>query len=141
MIRTFGHEIVEELAENATVPVINGLTDDAHPCQVLADLMTIYEKKGSFNGLKLAFVGDGNNMSHSLLMGCAIMGMDCTVAVPKGIEIKQEILALAKEKAALSGSKITQVNDPKKAASEADIIYTDVWASMGWQGDLDARLA
>src|SRR5690625_2771454 len=88
MIRTFGHEIVDELAANASVPVINGLTDDSHPCQVLADLITIYEKKGTFDGLKFAFVGDGNNMSQSLLMGCAIMGIDCHVAVPKGYEVE-----------------------------------------------------
>src|SRR5690625_2345860 len=141
MIRTFGHDIVEEMAENSTVPVINGLTDDAHPCQVLADLMTIYEKKGSFKGLKFAFVGDGNNMSQSLLMGCAIMGMYFTVAVPKGNEISPEFLALAKEKANISGSVITQVNDPHEAVSGADIIYTDVWASMGWEGNFKERLA
>lgn len=141
MIRTFGHDIVVELAENATVPVINGLTDDAHPCQVMADLMTIYEKKGSFNGLKLAFVGDGNNMSQSLLMGCAIMGIDCYVAVPEGNEIKEGILKMAKEKAKLSGAKIVQTYDPDKAVKDADIVYTDVWASMGWEGDLEARLA
>lgn len=141
MIRTFGHDIVVELAENATVPVINGLTDDAHPCQVMADLMTIYEKKGSFNGLKLAFVGDGNNMSQSLLMGCAIMGIDCYVAVPEGNEIKEGILKMAKEKAKLSGAKIVQTFDPDEAVKDADIVYTDVWASMGWEGDLEARLA
>src|SRR5699024_9767946 len=103
MIRTFGHEIVEELAENATIPVINGLTDDAHPCQVFADLMTIYEKKGSFKGLKLTFVGDGNNMSQSLLMGCAMMGIDCYVAVPKGYEVKPKFLEKAREVATTTG--------------------------------------
>ncbi|MEI3614761.1 ornithine carbamoyltransferase [Pseudogracilibacillus sp. SO30301A] len=141
MIRTYGHDIVVELAENATVPVINGLTDDAHPCQVMADLMTIYEKKGSFNGLKLTFVGDGNNMSQSLLMGCAIMGIDCYIAVPKGNEIKKGIFQMAKEKAKLSGAKIVQTYDAQEAVKAADIIYTDVWASMGWEGDLQARLA
>src|SRR5699024_2855692 len=83
MIRTFGHDIVEEMAENASIPIINGLTDSSHPCQVLADLLTIYEKKGRFSGLKFAFVGDANNMSRSLAMGCAIMGIDCHVAVPE----------------------------------------------------------
>jgi|SRR5699024_2099632 len=140
MIRTFGHDIVEELAENATVPVINGLTDDAHPCQVMADLMTIYEKKGSFQGLKLAFVGDGNNMSQSLLMGCAVMGIDCAVAVPEGNELKPGVLELAKEKAKISGADISQTYDQKEAVQDADIIYTDVWASMGWEGDMEERL-
>lgn len=141
MIRTYGHDIVDELAENASIPVINGLTDDAHPCQVLADLMTIYEKKGSFNDLKLTFVGDGNNMSQSLLMGCAIMGIDCSIAVPQGNEINPDILAFAKDEAKLSGAKVVQTYDPAEAVSGADIIYTDVWASMGWEGDLEERLA
>src|SRR5690625_4607832 len=140
MIRTFGHDIVEELAENATIPVINGLTDDAHPCQVLADLMTIFEKKGSFSDLKFSFVGDGNNMSQSLLMGCAVMGIDCSIAVPKGNELNQEIIDIAKEKAKLTGAQIVQTYDATEAVNGADIIYTDVWASMGWEGDLDARL-
>src|SRR5690625_2054083 len=104
MIRTFGHEIVEEVADNATIPVINGLTDEAHPCQVLADLMTIYEEKGSFEGLKLAYVGDGNNMSQSLIIGCAIMGIDCYVSVPKGYEVSQYILDQAMETAKYSGA-------------------------------------
>src|SRR5690625_4025396 len=133
MIRTFGHNIVEELAENAEIPVINGLTDDAHPCQVLADLMTIYEKLGKFEGLKFAFVGDGNNMTNSLLMGCAIMGMDCYIAVPQGNEVEKKYLQLALKKAERSGAKIIQTNDPAEAVNNADIIYTDVWASMGWE--------
>ncbi|MEI3607323.1 ornithine carbamoyltransferase [Pseudogracilibacillus sp. SE30717A] len=139
MIRTFGHDIVEELAENATIPVINGLTDDAHPCQVLADLMTIYEKKGTFDGLKFAFVGDGNNMSQSLMIGCAVMGIDCVVAVPKGNEMKEDFIQVAKELANISGAIIKQTNDPQEAVKDADIIYTDVWASMGWEGDLEER--
>lgn len=139
MIRTFGHHIVEELAENSTVPVINGLTDDAHPCQVLADFMTIYEQKGTLEGLKLAFIGDGNNMSQTLMLGCAVVGMDCTLAVPEGHEIKQEIYNLAQKYAKDTGAEIKQINDPVEAAKDADIIYTDVWASMGWEGDLEAR--
>lgn len=139
MIRTFGHEVVDELAENATVPVINGLTDDSHPCQVLADLMTIYEKKGSFADLKLAYVGDGNNMSQSLLMGCAIMGIDCYVAVPQGCEIKPGVLKEAKEKAKKTGAAIIQTYDPQEAVKNADMIYTDVWMSMGWEGDVEER--
>lgn len=140
MIRTFGHDIVEELAENATIPVINGLTDDAHPCQVLADLMTIYEKKGTFDGLKFAYVGDGNNMSNSLLMGCAIMGIDCYVAVPEGYEVKESVIEKAKEQAASSGAVIQQIHDPLEAVKDADIIYTDVWASMGWEGNMEEKL-
>src|SRR5699024_4259087 len=135
MIRTFGHDIVEELAESATVPVINGLTDFAHPCQVMADLMTIYEKKGSLNGLKFAFVGDGNNMTHSLLMGCAIMGIDCSIAVPKGHEVGEALLKDAEEASKISGAKIEQMHDPVTAVKNADVIYTDVWASMGFEGD------
>lgn len=139
MIRTFGHDIVEELAENASVPVINGLTDDAHPCQVLADLMTIYEKKGSFKGLKLAFVGDGNNMSQSLLMGCAMMGIDCHVAVPKGYEVKPAFLEKAREMAKSTGVVIEQSYDPESAVKDADMVYTDVWTSMGMETESSVR--
>lgn len=139
MIRTFGHEIVEEMAENATIPVINGLTDHSHPCQVLADLMTIYEKKGSFDGLSFAYVGDGNNMSQSLLMGCAIMGIDCYIAVPEGNEVKPEVLERAQKQAKLSGTSVVQTYDPQEAVKGVDIIYTDVWASMGWEGNIDER--
>ncbi|MGM8212394.1 ornithine carbamoyltransferase [Virgibacillus sp. W0430] len=139
MIRTYEHAIVEELAVNASIPIINGLTDDFHPCQVLADLVTIYEKKESFDDLKLAFVGDGNNMAQSLLMGCAIMGIDCTIASPDNSQVKQEIFSQVLEKAAVSGAKVEQTNDPVEAVANADIIYTDVWASMGWNGDLEER--
>lgn len=141
MIRTFGHEIVDELAENASIPIINGLTDSSHPCQVLADLLTIYEYKGTFKNLKLAYVGDGNNVSQSLIMGCAIMGIDCHVAVPKNNEVDSEIMKNAKAKAKRSGSQVIETNDPKSAVKDADIIYTDVWTSMGWEGDKTARLS
>ncbi len=140
MIRTFGHDIVDELAVNASIPIINGLTDDSHPCQVLADLLTIYEQKGTFENLKLAYVGDGNNVSQSLIMGCAIMGIDCYVAGPKNNEVKSEIIEKAKAKAKESGAQIIETNDPVVAAENADIIYTDVWTSMGWQGDKTNRL-
>ena len=140
MIRTFGHHIVEELAEHSSVPIINGLTDDFHPCQVLADLMTIYEKKGSFAGIKIAYVGDGNNMAHSLLIGCAIMGIDCYVATPKNYEVNQSIFALAKDKAKAENVKIEQTHDPIEAVKEADIIYTDVWTSMGFENETSERL-
>ena len=140
MIRTFGHDIVEELADNATIPVINGLTDDAHPCQVLADLMTIYEKKGGFKDLKLTFVGDGNNMSQSLLMGCAMMGIHCHIAVPEGYEVKPDFLEKAQQAAIKTGVTIEQTYDPVNAVKDADIIYTDVWTSMGQEAENEIRL-
>lgn len=139
MIRTFGHEIVEELATYSTVPVINGLTDDAHPCQVLADFMTIYEKKGKLERLNFAFVGDGNNMSQSLMIGSALVGMNFTIATPEGNEVKREFYQTAQKYAEKTGAKIIETNDPYEAVKNADVIYTDVWASMGWEGDLDAR--
>lgn len=140
MIRTFGHEIVEELAEHSSIPIINGLTDDYHPCQVLADLMTIFEKKGRFEGLKLAYIGDGNNMAHSLLVGCAIMGINCSVATPKGYEMKQDIFALAQEKANVSGAIIEQTNESTLAVKDADVVYTDVWTSMGFESESQDRV-
>src|SRR5699024_9283129 len=139
MIRTFGHEIVEEMAENSSVPVINGLTDSAHPCQILTDLMTIYEKKGSFDNLKLAYVGDGNNVSNSLIIGCAIMGIDCYIGVPEGYEVNERILQKAEAVAAESDSVVKQINDPHEAVKDADIIYTDVWASMGFEAEMEQR--
>src|SRR5690625_518918 len=140
MIRTFAHTIVEELAEESTVPVINGLTDDYHPCQVLADLMTIYEKKGNFSNLKLSYIGDGNNMAHSLMIGCAKMGIDCTIGSPKGYEVNQSILEKAQEIAKKSNTTIVQLNDPVEAVKDADVIYTDVWTSMGWEAETETRL-
>lgn len=140
MIRTFEHQILEELAEEATIPVINGLTNDFHPSQVLADLMTIYEKKGGFAGKKLAYIGDGNNMANSLLMGCAIMGMDCSIGVPEGYEVDPKILKRVLQQAEKSGATIEQTNDPKVAVKEADIVYTDVWTSMGFESEEADRL-
>src|SRR5699024_5276776 len=125
MIRTFEHSIVEELAANASIPIINGLTDDFHPCQVLTDLVTIYEKIGSLDEITLAFVGDGHIMVNSLLFGCAIMGIDCAVAVTKGYEVKDDILQTEKQLAKQSGAVIEQTNEPKSAVENADIIYTD----------------
>jgi ornithine carbamoyltransferase len=130
MIRTFAQSDVEDLAKYGAIPVINGLTDLLHPCQVLADLMTYYEYKGGFFG-KLAFIGDGNNVANSLLVGCAKLGLDITVACPKGLEPDAEVLALAKQAARQSGSTIVVAHDPKEAAENADAVYTDVWASMG----------
>ncbi|MHB9095447.1 MAG: ornithine carbamoyltransferase [Eubacteriales bacterium] len=140
MIRTFAHSDVEELAQHADIPVINGLTDLNHPCQVLADFQTIIEYKGSLEGLKLAYVGDGNNVCHSLLNGCAKVGMHISAATPKGYEPWPEILDLAKADARQSGTVIEVTTDPFTAVKDADIIYTDVWASMGQEAEHTERL-
>ena len=140
MIRTFGHEIVEELAENASIPVINGLTDLFHPTQVLADFLTILENKGELKGLKLAYVGDGNNMVHSLMIGCAKIGMDFSVACPEGYKPNEEIVAMAQKFAEESGAKIVVTEDPIEAVKDADVIYTDVWASMGQEEENEIRM-
>lgn len=140
MLRTFAHRNVIELARGATVPVINGLTDMAHPCQALADYQTIYEKKGRLKGLKLAYIGDGNNMVQSLMVGAAKLGVHIAVATPPGYEPKQEVLESCKEYAEKSGAVIELTHDPKEAASQADVIYTDVWASMGFEDEHEERL-
>lgn len=140
MIRAYSHDSVVQLAESSSVPVINGLTDDYHPCQVLADLMTLYEKKGSLEGKKLAYVGDGNNMTHSLMIGCAKLGVNCSIASPKGYEPKQSIVEKAKKFAKETGAKIEITNDPKEAVIGADAVYTDVWTSMGWEDEQQERL-
>lgn len=140
MIRTYAHKDVIDLAKYGSVPVINGLTDLMHPCQVLADLFTVLEKKGSLEGLKLAYVGDGNNMAHSLLHGCAKVGMDIFVATPQGYECENSIVKEAMEDAALSGSKIVLTNDPQEAVQNADVVYTDTWVSMGQEAEKNERL-
>lgn len=141
MIRTFGHDNVVNLAKYASIPVINGLSDMAHPCQVLADLQTVLEHKGNLKGLKMAFIGDGNNMAHSLLIGGAKMGMHVAVASPKGYEAEASIVKLSEEIAAQTGGKITITQDPLEAAKDADVIYTDVWASMGFEEEQAQREA
>ncbi|MFG1736125.1 ornithine carbamoyltransferase [Paenibacillus sp. 843] len=141
MIRTFGHDNVVNLAKYASIPVINGLSDMAHPCQVLADLQTVLEHKGKLKGLKMAFIGDGNNMAHSLLIGGAKMGMHVAVASPKGYEADASIVKLSEEIAAQTGGKITITQDPLEAAKDADVIYTDVWASMGFEEEQAQREA
>ncbi|GAB6927522.1 ornithine carbamoyltransferase [Paenibacillus sp. JCM 10914] len=141
MIRTFGHDNVTNLAKYASIPVINGLSDMAHPCQVLADLQTVLEHKGKLKGLKMAFVGDGNNMAHSLLIGGAKMGMHVAVASPKGYEADASIVKLSEEIAAQTGGSITITQDPVEAAKGADVIYTDVWASMGFEEEQAQREA
>ncbi|MEE0943865.1 MAG: ornithine carbamoyltransferase [Clostridia bacterium] len=140
MIRTFSHQDVLDLAEHAEIPVINALTDLLHPCQVLADLETIYEHKGKLEGLKLAYVGDGNNMTNSLMYGCAKMGLDCAVATPKGYEPNGMVTELAKSDFAKSGATLTITNDPVEAVKNADIIYTDTWVSMGQESEKAERI-
>ncbi|MCX7797553.1 MAG: ornithine carbamoyltransferase [Melioribacter sp.] len=139
MIRTYSHQDVIDLAKYATIPVINGLTDLMHPCQVLSDLFTILEKKNKLQGLKLAYVGDGNNVAHSLLHGCSKVGIDIVIASPKGYEPKKEIVQESIEIAKYFGSKVEIINDPKEAIKNADIVYTDVWASMGQEKEAEER--
>lgn len=139
MIRTFGHDILTELAEYADIPVINGLTDLLHPCQVLADLQTIREHKGELAGLKFVFVGDGNNMAHSIMNGGAQMGMHVVCACPEGYLPDPEIVAAAQAAAAKTGGSVSVVADPMEAAKDADVIYTDVWASMGQEAEQAER--
>jgi len=139
VIRTFAQKRVEELARYSTVPVINALTDEEHPCQVLADLFTIWEYKGRLQGLKVAFVGDGNNMANSWLIAAAIMGMEIAVATPKGYEPLPEYVEKAREIAKKSGAKIVITNDPEEAVRGADVVYTDVWASMGQEEEAEER--
>jgi ornithine carbamoyltransferase len=131
MARVFSHKDLEELAKYADIPVINGLSDLTHPCQILADLLTILEKKARLKGLKLAFVGDGNNVCNSLLIGCTKMGMDISVATPKNYRPKEEIIQRAMENAQETGSKVEIIESPEEAVKDADVIYTDVFVSMG----------
>ncbi|MHA1583524.1 MAG: ornithine carbamoyltransferase [Candidatus Baldrarchaeia archaeon] len=131
MARVFSHKDLGELAKYADIPVINGLSDLTHPCQILADLLTILEKKAVLKGLKLAFVGDGNNVCNSLLIGCTKMGMNISVATPKKYRPKEEIIQWAMENAQESGSKVEILESPEEAVKDADVIYTDVFVSMG----------
>jgi len=140
MIRTYAQADVEELARHATIPVINGLTDLLHPCQILADLQTVKERKGDLAGLKLAYVGDGNNVCHSLLFGCAKVGMHISVASPDGYQPNEEIIRLAKQDATLTGSKMEILTDPVEAVKGADVVVTDVWASMGQEVEQAKRV-
>lgn len=140
MIRTFSHDSVVELAEYASIPVINGLTDLLHPCQVLADLLTIREHKGKLQGLKLTYIGDGNNMAHSLLTGCAMVGMDIAVVSPHGYEPNENIVSQARSIAANTGSQVIIENDINKEIINSDVIYTDVWVSMGQEKEAAERM-
>jgi ornithine carbamoyltransferase len=138
-VRTFSHRTLETFARYSRVPVINSLTDLEHPCQALADLFTIHEKKGQLEGLTLAFIGDGNNVANSLLLGAALTGMNFRIASPPGYGIQSEILDKAKQYAAASGSEIALLEEPRQAVSGADIVYTDVWTSMGQEAEAEKR--
>lgn len=140
MIRTFSHDIVEELAEHATIPIINGLTDLYHPCQALADLLTLLEVKGSLEGLKLAYIGDGNNVAHSLLIACSKVGADISIATPPNYEVDKKVAELAYSFAKISGSKIVLTHNPIEAVRDADAIYSDVCTSMGQEAENEQRL-
>lgn len=139
LIRTYSHQEVEQLAQYADIPVINGLTDDFHPTQVIADLITIQEHKGHLKGIKFAYVGDGNNMTHSLMIGGAKTGMDVMVACPENYMPNPEIVALAQRYAAEYGGSVTVIHDPKEAIAGADVVYTDTWASMGQEAEKEVR--
>jgi ornithine carbamoyltransferase len=140
MIRTFKQSDVEELAKYGNIPIINGLTDLVHPCQILADLFTVYEHKGTLKGLKLAYLGDGNNIAHSLLHGCAKVGMDISVASPEGYQCDPEMVSQALEDAKKSGSKVVMTKDPVEAIKDADVVYTDTWISMGQEDEKEKRI-
>ena len=139
MIRTFAHEIVEEMAREASVPVINGLTDYSHPCQAMADFLTVLEVKGRVDGVKLAFVGDGNNVAHSLMFAGALLGAHVSVVTPAGYEPKADALAWATAQAGRTGGSCVVTSDPVEGVRGADVIYTDVWASMGQEAEAAAR--
>ncbi|MEE8329315.1 MAG: ornithine carbamoyltransferase [Thermodesulfovibrionia bacterium] len=132
VIRTFAHKTIENFAHNSTIPVINGLTDLHHPCQVLADLMTVKEKKGALKGIRLTYIGDGNNIANSLIEAASLTGINLTVASPKGYEPDKKVY----ERARSANVKVNLTTDPEKAAKNADVIYTDVWVSMGQEKDM-----
>ena len=140
MIRTFEHSDVLELAKYADIPVINALTDLLHPCQVLADLQTAYEHKGKLEGLKLAYIGDGNNMAHSLMFGCAKTGLDCAIATPENYQCNSDIVEAAKEDFKAGNSELLLTQDPIEAIKNADIVYTDTWTSMGQEEEKAERI-
>jgi len=139
MARVFAHEHVTELAKWSSVPVINGLSDYNHPCQAMADVLTIYERFGHMNGLKVAFVGDGNNVAVSLMHACAKLGMDFSIAAPEGYDLNENALTSAHEMAKTSGISINTYRDPKQAVNDVDVIYTDTWTSMGQEAETEKR--
>ena len=135
MIRTYDHKDVEDLANYGTIPIINGLTDFVHPCQILADFETILEHKGTLRGLKLAYIGDGNNVAHSLLYGCSKVGMDISIATPDGFECDKKVVEDSICNAKLSGSKVVTTYDAVEAITDADVVYADTWISMGQEAE------
>jgi len=137
--RTFSHQTLEVLADYSGVPVINALSDREHPCQALADLLTIYERKGELSGLTLAFVGDGNNVARSLMLAASLTGMNFRIATPPGYAIEDNIFNLAQSNASSSGGEIFYTEDPHQAVGGADVVYTDVWTSMGQETEAEAR--
>jgi ornithine carbamoyltransferase len=139
MIRTFAHAIVEEMAGYAHVPVINGLTDYSHPCQAMADYLTVLETKGRLEGVKLAFVGDGNNVAHSLMFAGARLGATVAVVTPKGYEPAEDAVWWTQEEGKKTGAQVILTNDPDEGVRGADVVYTDVWASMGQETEAEAR--
>ena len=139
LIRTFAHRTVEEMAAYAAIPVINGLTDYSHPCQAMADYLTIWEIKGRVSGLKVAFVGDGNNVAHSLMFAGAQLGANVWISTPPGYEPKQEAIVWAHERSEQTGGSCVMTNDVEEAVSRADVVYTDVWASMGQEAEAEER--
>lgn len=141
MIRTFAHQDVVDLAKYGSIPVINGLTDDQHPTQMIADLLTIKEVKGDLKGLKLAYIGDGNNVANSLLQACAKAGMDIAVASPKDYTCPQKYVDQALKDASVTGSKVLMTTDPYEAAKDADVLYADTWTSMGQEEEKAKRVA
>ena len=140
MARTNAHDDVLELAAHSPVPVINGLTDLQHPCQALADLLTIHEVFGKTEGLKLAYIGDGNNMAHSLLFACCKAGMDFSCATPQGYEMNKKLVAIGRKDTAEAGNTLLETHDPAEAVRGANVVYTDVWASMGQEEEHAQRL-
>ncbi|MGD8454388.1 MAG: ornithine carbamoyltransferase [Phycisphaerae bacterium] len=139
MARVFGHNIVEDLAKYATVPVINGLSDFEHPCQILADLLTIKERKGKLRGLSATYIGDGNNVAHSLMYGAALVGMSMTITTPPGFEPSEKVLKESQEIGGKTGARVRVVNDIKEGVAGTDVLYTDVWASMGQEDQAAER--
>jgi len=137
--RTFLHHTLETMAEYASIPVINALSDYEHPCQAMADLVTIYERKGKFKGLNLAFIGDGNNVANSLLIGCAMVGINFLIATPQEYSMKDNVLRIANKYAEQTDSHIMLLEEPAMAAKDADVIYTDVWTSMGQEEEYEQR--
>jgi ornithine carbamoyltransferase len=139
MIRTFSHENVQKMADNACIPVINGLTDFSHPCQAVSDYMTILEAKGKLRGIKIAYIGDGNNVAHSLIYGAARFGAHLRVATPADYAPNPTVVHWARQNAAETGSEIEILSDPGNAVEDADVIYTDVWVSMGLESEAEQR--